>query len=183
MLRHMKQRADLSVSSYRKLMMFDEIITNILDETSTNKKKMTPTMWMKILKYICEIRNKALQGTMLRCDKFKIKESYFIRDALADIRWIMRAIKRQMGGELTMEYKGCQLYYDQQKTNFGQLERIPNRMLDLIEPARLSFNQAIVLKSLRSVQDAGQREYWKIQMRKYKNMSKTTNIFSYKPRK
>ena len=103
---------------------------------------MTPALCMKILKHACEVRNKALQGTLVRTGKYHIRQSYYIRDALADIRWFMRAIKRRMGGELTKEYKGCQLYYDQQKTYFGQLERVSSTVSDSREPGKLSFNQA-----------------------------------------
>ena len=121
-------------------MRFEKIIENILEETSTKKKKMTPAMCMKILKYACEVRNKALQGTMVETADFHVRESYYQRDAFADIRGFMRAIKRRMGSELTKEYKGCQLYYDQQKTYFGQLERVPTRMLHSIEPGKLRHN-------------------------------------------
>ena len=120
MLKHLKRRADLSDSSRRKLKMFEEIIAKILEETSPNQRKMSPALCMKILKYACEVRNKALQGTMVRSAKYRIGESYYKRDALAKIRWFMLAIKRPMVGALTKEYKGYQLYYGQQKTYFGQ---------------------------------------------------------------
>ena len=55
----------------------------------------------KILKYACEVRKKARQGTMLWSAKFKIRECYFMKDAFADIQWFMRAIKHQMRGEIT----------------------------------------------------------------------------------
>ena len=138
----LKRRVDLSDSSKRKLVRFEKIIANVLEETSTNKEKMTPAMCLKILKYACEVRNKALQGNMVKTAEFHVRESYYTRDALADIRGFMRAIKRRMGGELTKEYKGCQLYYDQQKTYFGQLERVPSRKLHSIEPGKLSYNLA-----------------------------------------
>ena len=84
MLNHLKRRADLSDSSRRKLKMFEEIIAKILEETSPNQRKMSPALCMKILKYACEVRNKALQGTMVRSAKYRIRESYYKRDAIAD---------------------------------------------------------------------------------------------------
>ena len=59
-----------------------------------------------------------------------MRESYYERDVLADIRGLMRAIKRPFGGELPNEYKGCMLYYDKQKTYFGKLKRVTIRTLD-----------------------------------------------------
>ena len=53
------------------------------------------------------------------------------RDVLADF-----------GGTLPDEYKGCQLYYDQQKTHFGQLQRICSCELESQEPGKLSFSLA-----------------------------------------
>ena len=85
MLDNLIRRADLSESSTRKLDMIEDIIANILDETSTNEKKMTPALCMKILMYACEVRNKALQGTLVRTGKYHIRQSYYVRDALADI--------------------------------------------------------------------------------------------------
>ena len=81
-----------------------------------------------------------------------------MKNAFADIQWFMRAIQHQMGGEITQEYKVCQLYYDQQKIYFGQLERLSNMMLDLIESEKLSFSKDGVLGS---AEDACQKDYWK----------------------
>ena len=120
----MMKRVDLSKSFTKKLIMYERIIANIIQEAAPIRKEMTPKLCMKIMKYACEVRNKALQGTSLRTGKYHVGESYYIRDALSDIRWFMRTIKRQLGGELPDEYESCQLYFDQQETYFKQLERV-----------------------------------------------------------
>ena len=126
MMKQLKRRVDLSESSTRKLIRYESIIANIIEEEDSIRKEMTPKLCMKILKYACEVRNKALQRTNVRTGKYHVGESYYIRDALVDIRWFMRTIKRQLGGEFPDEYKGCQWYFEQQKTYFRQLERISN---------------------------------------------------------
>ena len=103
---------------------------------------MTPKLCMKILKHVCEVRNKALQGTEIKFRKYRVRESYYERDVLADIRGLMLAIKRPFGGELPNEYKGCILYYDKQKTYFWKLQKVTIKTLDSREPGKLSFNQA-----------------------------------------
>ena len=141
-MNQLKRRADLSESSTRKLIMFENIIANIMNETSPNSLEMTPELCMKILKFACEVRNKAVHGSLERTAKYQLRDSFYVRDALADIRGLMRAIKRPFGGTLPDEYKGCQLYYDQQKSYFGQLQRICRSELDSREPGKLSFNLA-----------------------------------------
>ena len=137
-----KRRADLSESSRRKLIMFENIIANIINETSPKSSEMTPELCMKILKFACELRNKAVAGSLERTAKYRLGDSFYVRDVLADIQGFMRAIKRTFGGTLPDEYKGCQLYYDQQKTHFGQLQRICRSELESQEPGKLSFSLA-----------------------------------------
>ena len=126
MMKQLKRRVDLSESSRRKLLRYESIIANIIEEAAPIRKEMTPKLCMKILKYACEVRNKALQGTNESTGMYHVGESYYIRDALSDIRWFMRTIKRQLGGYFPDEYKGCQLYFEQQKTYFRQLQRVSN---------------------------------------------------------
>ena len=137
-----KRRADLSKSSRRKLIMFENIIKNIMNETSPKSLEMTPELCMKILKFACEVRNKAVHGSLERTAKYQLRDSFYARDVRADIRGFMRAIKRPFGGTLPGEYKGCQLYYDQQKTNFGQLQRIGRNELESQKPVELGFSVA-----------------------------------------
>ena len=70
---------------------------------------MTPKLCMKILKHVCEVRHKAFQGTEIKFRKYRVRESYYERDVLADIRGLMRAIKRPFGCELPNEYKRLHL--------------------------------------------------------------------------
>ena len=126
MMNQMIGREDLSESYTRKLIRYESIIANIIEEAAPIRKEMTPKLCMKILKYACEVRNKALQGTNVKTGKYRVGESYYIRDALSDIKWFMRTIKRQLGGEFPDEYKCCQLYFEQQKNYFRQLERVSN---------------------------------------------------------
>ena len=137
-----KRRADLSESSRRKLIMFENIIANIMNETSPKSLEMTPELCMKILKFACEVRNKAVHESMERTAKYQLRDSFYARDVLADIRGFMRAIKRPFGGTLPDEYKCCQLYYDKQKTFFGQLQRICRSELESQEPVKLGFSVA-----------------------------------------
>ena len=125
MMKQMMQQEDLSESFKRMLISFERISANIIDKASPIRK-MTPKLCMKILKYACGVRNKALQGTNVRTGKYPVGESYYIRDALSDIKWFMQTIKRQLGDEFPDEYKCCQLYFEQQKNYFRQLERVSN---------------------------------------------------------
>ena len=63
--------------------------------------------------------DKAVHGIRERNAKYQLRDSFYVRNILADIRGFMRAIKRPFGGTLPDEYKGCQLYYDQQKSILG----------------------------------------------------------------
>ena len=76
MMKQLKRRVDLSESSRRKLLRYESIIANIIEEAAPIRKEMTPKLCMKILKYACEVRNKALQGTNVRTGKYRVGESY-----------------------------------------------------------------------------------------------------------
>ena len=137
-----RRRADLSESLRIKLIMLENIIANIINETSPKSLEKTTKLCVKILKFSCKVRNKAVHGSLERTEKYQLRDYFYVRDVLADIRGSMRAIKRPFGGTLHDDYRGCQLYYDQQKTNFGQLQRIRRSKLESQEPGKLSFSVA-----------------------------------------
>ena len=68
----LKRRVDLSESSTKKLTRYESIIANIIKETALIRKDVTPKLYVKILKNTCEVRNKALQGTNVRTEKYHV---------------------------------------------------------------------------------------------------------------
>lgn len=131
----MKRRADLSPSTKKKLLAYEAII-----EAKTNN--MTPESCLKLLKFFSEERNAALHDPHIKDAKYQLRESFYLRNVNADLRWLMRAIKRRLGGELPPNYAGCKAYYKRQRIFFKNLLRVKgNRATgESLEPGKLSYN-------------------------------------------
>ena len=69
-----------------------------------------PSSVMKMLKFVCEERNKALQGDAKINAQYQLRDCLYIRDVKADMRGFMRTIKREVGGVLSGDFKECLLY-------------------------------------------------------------------------
>ena len=130
-----KRRADLSLSAIRKLVSYEAMVDEKIYD-------MTPDSCLKLLKYFCEERNAAVHGPMIEDAKYKLRESYYIRNVSADISVLMRTIKRRFGGKLPREYAGCKAYYKKQMTYFKGLHRVKGKRVSTnsIEPGKLSYN-------------------------------------------
>ena len=138
-----KRRVDLSESSLKKLIRCEKI----LDDISLN---YTPESCLKMLKVVCEERNRALQGHEKVRAKYHIGDTYYERDARQDIALFMRTIKRKLGGQLSAEYSECEMYFRQQKMYFKQLRAIKKHRssAESRTPGKTSFNQPGVYNGL-----------------------------------
>ena len=130
-----KRYVDLSTSSRSKLNMYEEV----LEEKFT---VYTPASVLKMLKFVCEERNAAMQRTDKEdLAKWYIRDSYYQRNVLADMKGFMRAIKRKLGGTLSDEYKECALYYKAQRAIFSGLKRYSKRLLSPVQqPGKTAYN-------------------------------------------
>ena len=107
-----KRYVDLSTSSRSKLNMYEKILEDKL-------KVYTPASVLKMLKFVCEERNAAVQKTDKEdLAKWYIRDSYYQRNVIADMKGFMRTIKRNFGGTLPDEYNECALYYRGQRAIF-----------------------------------------------------------------
>ena len=95
-----------------------------------------------MLKFVCEERNAAMQRTDKEdLAKWYIRDSYYQRNVLADMKGFMRVIKRKLGGTLSDEYKECALYYKAQRANFSGLKRYSKRLLSPVQqPGKTAYN-------------------------------------------
>ena len=132
-----KRYVDLSTSSRSKLNMYDKILQDKL-------KVYTPASVLKMLKFVCEERNAAVQTTDKEdLAKWYIRDSYYQRNVIADMKGFMRTIKRNLGGTLPDEYNECALYYRGQRTFFAGLKRYSKRpRYSLQEPRKTAYNMA-----------------------------------------
>jgi acetyl/propionyl-CoA carboxylase alpha subunit len=92
-----KRHADLSGSSISKF----NLCKNFLKNISTD---YDPESCLKMMRAVCESRNKALQGREKALKKCHIGGTYYKRDVRYDISQFMRYIKRKLGGKITSEY-------------------------------------------------------------------------------
>ena len=132
-----KRYVDLSTSSRSKLNMYEKILEDKL-------KVYTPASVLKMLKYVCEERNAAVQKTDKEdLAKWYIRDSYYQRNVIADMKGFMRTIKRNLGGTLADEYNECTLYYKGQRAFFAGLKRYSKRSRSpLQEPGKTAYNMA-----------------------------------------
>ena len=99
--------------------MYERILSQQVKETTD----YSPASVLKMLKFVCEERNAALQNADREKAKYRLRDSYYERDVVADMKGFMRAIKRKLGvslesttgGSLPPGYEGCLLYYKQQR--------------------------------------------------------------------
>ena len=94
-------------------------------------------------KWVCKVRNKAIQGYEKDCAKYHIGDTYYERNARDDICLFMRCIRRNIGRTIPTEYLPLELYYKQQRNHFQKIRRIRKRTYANIElPGKTSYNQA-----------------------------------------
>ena len=133
----LKREADLSVSATKRIKFYEAIIAKVTKELYP-PNKLNPDSCLKVLKYVSEVRNAALQGPEVSRAKYQLRESFFIRGVTVDLEWMMRVIKRRFKGKLPPAYKCCQLYYDNQRAIFKQLKRVKRKVFESQEPGKLS---------------------------------------------
>ena len=98
-----KRRVDLGPSSMNRVIFYEDIISRITS-------KLTPYSCLEVLKYVAEDRNAALQGPdKEKRAKYKLRDSFYIRDVLADMGWMMQVLRRKFNGTLPPDYECCQL--------------------------------------------------------------------------
>ena len=164
-MKKLNRRVDLGESGIKRVLFYENIIRKVLktleapevpikESTQACSKrvsakhqspeppiKLTPKSCLEVLKYVAEVRNAALTGEEESRGDYKLRESYFARDVNADLGWMMRVIKRLFNGKLPSEFKGCQLYYENQRAIFKQLKKAKRKVVGSLEPGKLSYKQ------------------------------------------
>ena len=131
-----KRRVDLSTSSLYKLRRCEDFMC----KTST---RITPATVLLMLKDICEVRNKALPGTMKPKAGYCVRNTYFKRDAKADLALFWRTLRRKFKGKLPKAYRESEIYYKKQQRYFKNLRRIAT--MDAREVPRVPGNTSSCL--------------------------------------
>ena len=164
-MKTIKRRVDLGDSGIKRVLFYETIIRKVLrslpeleagmKETSQSFLKgvddkhqsllppieLNPKSCLEILKYVAEVRNAALTGEEESRGEYMLRGSYFERDVNADLAWMMRVIKRFFNGSLPDEFKGCELYYENQRAIFKQLKKTKRKSMVSLEPGKLSYKQ------------------------------------------
>ena len=136
-----KRRVDLSWSAKDKLLRCEKFLEKISTE-------YTPETCLKMLKKVCEERNKALQGHTKDFAEYHIGDTYYARNVKADLSLFMRCIRRKIG-KLTPEFSACELYYQQQRQIFKHLKPVRKKSCrDTLIPGKTSYNQAGIYNGL-----------------------------------
>lgn len=112
-----KRKADLSTSSIYKLRRCEGIMSKV-------SNKINPITALEMMRQICEVRNKALQGSMIKKARYCVRNSYFERDARADLSLFMRTLRRKFKGKLPKCYNDCMIYYRKQQKYFKDLKPV-----------------------------------------------------------
>ena len=142
-----KRYVDLCASSRSKLLMYERILSQQVKETTD----YSPASVLKMLKFVCEERNAALQDADRERAKYRIRDSYYQRDVIADMKGFMRAINCTLvvslesttGGSLPAGYEGCLLYYKHQRAFFKGLRAYSKRSVSPTQaPGKTAYNLA-----------------------------------------
>ena len=114
----------------------------------TVSTEYTPESCLKMMKKVCEVRNKALQGHMKYFAEYQLGDTYFARNVLTDMSLFMRCIRRKIG-TLTPKFSACELYYQQQRQIFKHLKPVKKKSCrDTLIPGKTSYNQAGIYNGL-----------------------------------
>ena len=89
---------------------------------SSVSTKITPITALAMMKKICEVRNRALQGHLKAKAKYCVGNSYFERDVKSDLSLFMQTLRRKFKGNLPKCYSDCMLYYKKQHKYFKNLK-------------------------------------------------------------
>ena len=138
-----KRRVDLGESARKKLIRCEVYLENISHE-------YTPDACLKMMKDVCEKRNKALQGYEKEEAIYQIGDTYYERNALTDIGMFMRCIKRKLKEKAVNEdYSALELYYSQQRNHFRKIRPITKKTCSSSQlPGKTSFKQAGIYNGL-----------------------------------
>ena len=111
------RRSDLSQSSIYKLLRCEAVMGSV-------STRITPTTALAMMREICKVRNKALQGHLIKAKaRYQLGSSYFERDVKADLSLFMRTLRRKFKGKLPKCYSDCMIYYKKQQKYFKNLKR------------------------------------------------------------
>ena len=136
-----KRRVDLSWSALDKLLRCEKFLATVSTE-------YTPESCLEMMKKVCEVRNKALQGHMKDVAEQQIGDTYYERNVTQDMSVFMRCIRRKIG-KLTPEFSACELYYHQQRQIFKHLKPVRKKSCrDTLMPGKTSYNQAGIYNGL-----------------------------------
>ena len=109
-----KRRVDSSGSANNKLLRCENFLETISIE-------YTPESCLQIMKEVCEVRNKALQGNMKIVASYHIGDSKYKQNVVQDMSLFMQCIKRKVG-KRTPEFSALELYYHKQRQIFKYLK-------------------------------------------------------------
>ena len=136
-----KRRVDLSGSANEKLLRCEKFLATVSTE-------YTPESCLKMMKKVCEVRNKALQGYMKEVAAYQIGDTYYERNVTRDMALFMRCIRRKIG-KLTPEFSALELYYQQQRQIFKHLKPVKKKSCrDTQIPGKTDYNQAGIYNGL-----------------------------------
>ena len=103
--------------------------------------------FLKMMKEVCEVRNKALQGHMKEVATYQIGNTKYERNVTQDMSLFMRCIRRKVGKQ-TPEFSACELYYRKQCQIFKHLKPITKRRRDTELPGKTSYKGAGIYNGL-----------------------------------
>ena len=93
----LRRKVDLSSSRTKKLLRCEKYFDEILKDAVV--KDYTPAVCLRLMRNVCEVRNKALQANEKQFKRFSIGGMFFRRDARQDIALFMGCLKRRLGGK------------------------------------------------------------------------------------
>ena len=136
-----KRRVDLSGSAKEKLLRCEKILETV-------SREYNPESCLKMMKRVCEVRNKALQKHMKHLAEYQIGDTYYKRNVIQDMSLFMRCIRRKIG-KLTPDFSACELYYQQQRQIFKHLKPVrKGSCRDTKMPGKTGYNQAGIYNGL-----------------------------------
>ena len=136
-----KRRVDLSASAKDKLLRCEKFLETVSTE-------YYPESCLKMMKRVCEVRNKALQKHMKHLAEQQIGDAYYERNVIRDMSLFMRCIRRKIG-KLTPDFSAVELYYQQQRQIFKHLKPVRRGSCrDTMMPGKTGYNQAGIYNGL-----------------------------------
>ena len=136
-----KRRVDLIGSANNKLLRCEKFLETISTEDTLES-------CLKMMKEVCEVQSKALQGHMKDFAAYQIGDSKYMQNVKQDMSLFIQCIKRKVA-KLKPEFLALKLYYHQQRQILKHLKPVTKKSCrDTEIPGKTSYKQASIYNGL-----------------------------------